>query len=75
MTRDELAAKLHHLDPGASLILEEDELVRMFNVAELSPASHEALKTISDFALEHDCTFVFNPQVSGAPRFEKNDIL
>jgi len=61
MTRDELGAKLHHLDPGASLIVEEDELVRMYNVARLSQNSHDGLKTISDLALAHDCMFVFNP--------------
>ncbi len=75
MTREELAAKLHHLDPGASLILEKDELVRAFNVASLSQATHEDLRTISNFALEHDCMFVFNAKVGAAPRFEKNDIL
>jgi hypothetical protein len=75
MTRDELADKLHRLDPGASLIVGEDVLARIFNVVTLSQASHEALKSISDFALEHDCTFSLYPQTGGAPCFHKNDIL
>jgi hypothetical protein len=75
MTRGELAGKLHRLDPGASLVVGEDVLARIFNVVTLSQASHEALKSISDFALEHDCTFTFDRQVGAAPCFEKNDIL
>lgn len=75
MTRDELAAKLHRLDPGASLIVDEDVLTRLFDVVKLSQASPEALKSISDFALAHDCTFSFDRQVGAAPRFEKDDIL
>jgi hypothetical protein len=73
MTRDELAGKLHRLDPGASLIVDEDVLTRLFDVVKLSQASPEALKSISDFA--HDCTFSFDRQVGAAPRFEKDDIL
>ncbi|MXQ12140.1 hypothetical protein [Microvirga makkahensis] len=73
MTRDELAEKLDRLDPGASLKVPEEVLVQIFDVATLSYNSPQILRSISDFALEHRCTFSFHQHEGAIPCFEKED--
>jgi hypothetical protein len=45
----------------------------MFNEAALSYYSHDALRRIAEFALEHRCTFSFHEHEGAAPRFQKDD--
>ena len=69
MTRDELASKLDHLDPGATLKVTEAVLAALFGEGRLSK---EALAMVEAFALEHRCTFSV---AQGTPTFEKDDIF
>jgi len=71
MTRDELASKLDHLDPGATLIVTETVLATLFGDGRLSK---EAVAMIEAFALEHRCTFSVE-HGRGTPTFEKDDIF
>ena len=75
MTKEQLAEKLDRLDPGATFTPSEDALARMFGVISLSYDSHEALQAITDFALEHRCTFSFHPQEGAVPSFQKDDVF
>jgi len=69
MTREELASKLDHLDPGATLKVTESVLSPLFGDGRLSK---EALAMIEAFALDHRCTFSVE---QGTPTFEKDDIF
>ena len=69
MTREELASKLDHLDPGATLSVPETVLAALFGEGRLSK---EALAMIEAFALDHRCTFSVE---QGTPTFEKGDIF
>ena len=69
MTREELASKLDHLDPGATLSVPEAVLAALFGDGRLSK---EALAMIEAFALDHRCTFSVE---QGTPTFEKDDIF
>jgi predicted ATP-dependent Lon-type protease len=71
MTREELASKLDHLDPGATLKVTESVLAALFGEGRLSK---EAVAMIEEFALEHRCTFSVEPG-RGTPTFEKDDIF
>jgi hypothetical protein len=71
MTRDELADRLHHLDPGAALTLAPDVLGRAFESETLMP---EVVAAIKAFALEHRCSFVYDAARGQQPTFEKDDI-
>lgn len=75
MTKDQLAGRLDHLDPGASITVPRDLLARMFDAAALSYGSHDTLKRIADFALEHRCTFVFHEHEEAVPCFQKDDVF
>jgi hypothetical protein len=75
MTRDQLAEKLDHLDPGASFTVPENVLAQMFGAVALSYDSQQALQAIADFALEHRCTFTFHQHEGAPPSFEKDDIF
>jgi len=75
MTKDQLSAKLSHLDPGATLVVPEDVLANMFGVLELSYDTHIALQQIADFALEHRCTFALHEREGAAPCFQKDDLF
>ena len=75
MTRDQLAEKLDHLDPGATFTVPEDLLALAFGVVTLSYDSHQALRTIADFALEHRCTFSFHQHEGAVPCFQKDDVF
>jgi len=70
MTREELASKLDHLDPGATLTVEAI-LAALFGDGRLSK---EALAMIEAFALDHRCTFSVE-HGRGTPTFEKDDML
>ena len=69
MTREELASKLDHLDPRATLTVKDTILAALFGEGRLSK---EALAMIEAFALEHRCTFSVE---QGTPTFEKDDIF
>jgi hypothetical protein len=71
MSRDELADKLDHLDPGASLAVKETILATLFGDGRLSK---EAIAMIEAFALEHRCSFSVE-HGRGTPTFEKDDIF
>ena len=71
MTRNELASRLDHLDPGATLSVTEAELAALFGVGRLSK---EAGAMIEAFALDHRCTFSVQ-HGRGRPTFEKDDIF
>jgi hypothetical protein len=75
MTKDQLAEKLDHLDPGASLPVSKDDLAQMFGAITLTYDSSQILKSIADFALEHRCTFSFHEQEGAVPSFEKDDVF
>ncbi|WP_201861554.1 hypothetical protein [Microvirga soli] len=75
MTKDVLAQKLDHMDPGATLTVPEDVLAEMFGEVTLSYDSHEALRRISDFALEHRCTFAFHEHEGAVPCFRRDDVF
>ncbi len=69
MTKDELATKLNHLDPGATLTVNEAVLASLFGDGRLSK---ETVAVIEAFALEHRCIFAYE---HGKPSFEKDDIF
>ena len=69
MTKDELAERLDHLDPGATLTVKESVLASPFGDSTLSK---EAVAMIESFALEHRCIFAYE---HGQPSFEKDDIF
>ena len=72
MTRDELADKLHHLDPGATLGIDPSALANIFGTERLS---REVVEAVEAFALEHRCTFAPDPAGSHQPTFEKDDVF
>ncbi len=69
MTRDELADRLHHLDPGATLRIEPGVLAEAFGSGSLT---QDIIEAIEAFALEHRCIFAYE---HGKPSFEKDDIF
>jgi len=75
MTRDELSEMLDHLDPGATITVSKEVLARLFNEATLSYDSQEALRRITDFALEHRCSFSFHEHEDSVPCFQKDDVF
>ncbi|WP_134499691.1 hypothetical protein [Microvirga pakistanensis] len=75
MTRDELADKLDHLDPGATITVPKEVLARIFDEATLSYDSQEALRRITDFALEYQCSFSFHEHEDAVPCFQKDDVF
>ena len=75
MTKEDLAQKLDHIDPGGTFTVPEDLLARIFGEVTLSYDSHEALKRISGFGLEHRCTFAFHEHEGAIPCFRKDDVF
>ena len=71
MTKDELADRLNHLDPGAILTVSETDLAILFGDGRLTK---EAIAVVEAFALDHRCTFLIEPSTR-APMFEKDDIF
>jgi hypothetical protein len=72
MTKDELSNMLHHLDPGANLMLEAADLAKVFGAEALTP---EVVRAIEAFALEHRCTFVHDSAGGHPPTFDKDDVF
>jgi hypothetical protein len=72
MTKDELADRLHHLDPGASLTLDEALLAEAFGAEAMNQKVVAAIET---FALEHRCTFLHDPTRLHPPTFDKDDVF
>ena len=70
MTKDELVSKLNHLDPGATLPVNEAVLASLFGDGRLS---NETVAAIEAFALEHRCIFAY--ENGHAPTFERDDIF
>jgi len=71
MTRDELADRLHHLDPGATLSVEPGVLAEAFGFGSFT---QNVIEAIEAFALEHRCTFTPDAQGGHIPTFEKDDV-
>ena len=71
MTKDELAGRLNHLDPGATLTVKETDLAILFGDGRLTK---EAVAVVEAFALDHRCTF-FVESRTRTPMFEKDDIF
>ena len=71
MTKNELADKLNHLDPGATLAVPRGVLAALFGAGALTK---EAAAAIEAFALDHRCTFSCE-HGAGMPTFEKDDIF
>ena len=71
MTKDELADRLDHLDPGATLTVKEGELAILFGDGRLTK---ETVAVVEAFALDHRCTFFLEPGTR-TPTFEKDDIF
>ena len=67
MSKDELADRLNHLDPGATLTVKETVLATLFGDGLLSKA---AIAAVEAFALDHRCTFY---EHGSTPTFEKHD--
>jgi hypothetical protein len=72
MTKDELTDRLHHLDPGASLTMDEAVLAEVFGTDALNQRVIEAIEA---FALEHRCTFLHDPTQQQPPTFDKDDVF
>ncbi len=72
MTKDELADKLHHLDPGATLTVEPGLLAEVFGSGAVT---QEVVEAIEAFALEHRCTFLHDAAGGHQPTFEKDDVF
>jgi hypothetical protein len=75
MTKEDLAQKLDHLDPGTTITVPEDVLAQMFGEVTLSYESQDSLRRIADFALEHRCTFSLHEQEGAVPCFRKDDVF
>jgi hypothetical protein len=75
MTKEDLAQKLDHIDPGATLAVPEDVLASVFDEIALSYESQDTLRRIADFALEHRCTFSFHEHEGAIPSFKKDDVF
>jgi hypothetical protein len=72
MTQQELAEKLEHLDPGASLAIGQDLLASMFGANRITA---DIASTIEAFAEQHRCTFSQREHDPERPEFVKNDIF
>ncbi len=72
MSKDELADRLHHLDPGASLTMDEAVLAQVFGTDALN---QKAAEDIEAFAVEHRCTFLHDPTHQHPPTFDKDDVF
>jgi hypothetical protein len=72
MTKEQLAAQLEHLDPGARLGVDERELAAAFEVQELGTTS--VLAQVEAFAEQHRCTCSFYGY-GNKPAFDKDDVF
>jgi len=72
MTAEELGFRLHRLDPGATLRIDEPTLLSAFGATNLS---NEVFHRIEIFATEHRCSFAPPEHGRDTPCFEKDDIF
>ena len=72
MTQQELAAKLDHLDPGASLAIDERELAELFGASTLTD---DVVREAEAFAERHRCTFSRHEHNRNCPEFVKDDVF
>lgn len=72
MMRDQLAERLAHLDPGASLTVEESTLAPMFGADQLTA---DVIQAIETFALDYRCRFSLHDHERAVPCFEKDDLF
>jgi hypothetical protein len=72
MTRHELGARLDHLDPGASLALDERQIAELFGATALTD---ETVKEAEAFAEQHRCTFSRHEHNRNCPEFIKDDVF
>jgi hypothetical protein len=72
MTRDQLADRLAHLDPGASLTIEESMLAPIFGADRLTA---DVIQAIEAFAVERRCSFSLHTDGRTVPCFEKDDLF
>jgi hypothetical protein len=71
MNKAELIDRLHHLDPGAALPVDEESLAHTFGRQSLS---QELVERIEAFALENRCSFTSGEHGRSKPAFVKDDI-
>lgn len=72
MTKDELADRLKHLDPGSTTQVEAAVLAEMFRASTLT---QEIIEAVEAFAVEHRCSFLYEASARHPPTFEKDDIF
>jgi hypothetical protein len=72
MTRGQLAERLAHLDPGASLTVEEGTLAPVFGADRLTA---DVIQAIETFALERRCRFSLLDHDRPILCFEKEDLF
>jgi hypothetical protein len=71
MTRQELAQKLDHLDPGAALKVDRAVLRAAFADA----SARDLTSVLEAFAAEHRCTFSPPGERESCGCFEKDDVF
>jgi hypothetical protein len=71
MTRQELAQKLDHLDPGAALKVDRAVLRAAFADA----SAKDMIGVLEAFAAEHRCTFSPPDERENCGCFEKDDVF
>jgi hypothetical protein len=71
MTRQELAQKLDHLDPGAALKVDRAVLRAAFADA----SARDLMGVLEAFAAEHRCTFSPADERESCGCFEKDDVF
>ena len=71
MTRQEIAQKLGHLDPGAALKVDRGVLRADFADA----SARDLTGVLEAFAAEHRCTFSPPDEGEGCGCFEKDDVF
>ena len=72
MTRHELAESLDHLDPGASLPLDERQIAELFGASTLTD---DIVRQAEAFAEQHRCTFSRHEHNRNCPEFIKDDVF
>ncbi len=72
MTREELAAKLDHLDPGGCLEIEARQLAELFGVGALT---NEIVHEAEVFAERHRCSLICDEHDRRRPQFVKDDVF
>lgn len=71
MTRQEIAQKLDHLDPGAALKVDRAVLRAAFAEA----SARDMIGVLEAFAAEHRCTFSPPHERESCGCFEKDDVF